>query len=331
MIRKVISCVLFSFSLFSFKRGSNSFDEKISLVSSSIYGPFDGQEKIIIDVNYKSGINTQFIGIAGIKIFNVNDLNNTIYSTYEKNGYHVFKNQIYTFSFDIDFSSFFNQNRLVIQFIVQKKTSLSIVSSRLIYLNKNKEETIYLSEKNNFKHINKEYTLCFSNEEKMNEEVDFSISHNSFLLDSYGCIKLNIPFLYKFYKTAIYNDVYIEFDDANNLFPEIKKGGNNLRIIPLKFNYFSNDYGYITSSDRMYYNPTTNELSSIKRSGYLKTNKLHFPPNKKSLISKYTFTLVLAKFGHCKKTYKYNFNFTFGRNYLGSCSSSDYCIIGGLK
>lgn len=314
------------------KRAVIGGDDK-EYVSSPVYGPFDGTEKQTITVTYNYVSSTSISVIGGIKVYKVSEPTKHFYSVYETTGYRTIKKGKYNFSLTLDFSKFLFDEEIIVKFFVQKRTILKEIVSRSCRLKKPSPNVVKLDDKNNFESKLDNYTICFENNEKKNEFVSaLNLQKgNYFLINSYGVIDFNIYVTYRFIKNPKLKSAYLEFDDTENLFPNLNKV-NNLRIIPLERLFYLGDYFYIVPSSSLYYNPSTLDMSFQNKSGFKKVGqKLYFPPNKRKVISSYSFSLVLEEFGNCMTTYKYDFNFTFGKNYLGDCSSSDYCVVGGIK
>ena len=82
--------------------------------------------------------------------------------------------------------------------------------------------------------------------------------------------------------------------------------------------------------NRYYYDPLTYQMSNIERAGFLPTDRFYLPLKKQKLFEDTTFVLLVQRAGDNEVSFSIPITYNSSKALFGSCSTSDYCISGGL-
>lgn len=152
-----------------------------------------------------------------------------------------------------------------------------------------------------------------------------TIKHRGIYSSSYPFLDLSsISFVYEtYYPYANFegSKVQIKILDPLNIFPLLSVNGEFLLTFELTKS--SNDTYKMNLYDKLYLDPVTYLTSPNPKEGFIKTNRLYLPKNSDNL--KLDFYLLISDLGlqRLYATRKIVCNFS---DYVGSCSSSKYCV-----
>lgn len=165
------------------------------------------------------------------------------------------------------------------------------------------------------------------------ESVQFENTIDYLTNDAYNAIDISeVTFTYERDMDLINKDAdkYLKILDLDNIFPYINKDENGYIYIPLKCVQNKSDIT-LKYKNHFYYNPETLEISTYYRSGFEQTDRFYVPKGKLKLLENATFAVEMNDFGRSKMNIVIPLTFIKDRNYLGLCSDSSHCIIGGIK
>ena len=195
-------------------------------------------------------------------------------------------------------------------------------------------ETIY-----SYQYINTAYEIderifkIESENIKTKESVRFENTIDYLTNDAYNAIDISeVTFTYDegFELINKKNNNYLKILDLDNVFPYLIKDAYGCIYIPLECVQNKKDIT-LKFKNHFYYNPSTLDISTYRLSGFVETDKFYVPKGKLKLLENATFTVEMNDFGRCKFNIRIPLTFIKDRNYLGLCSNSSHCIIGGIK
>ena len=123
---------------------------------------------------------------------------------------------------------------------------------------------------------------------------------------------------------------YLKILDLDNIFPYLTKDSNGYIKVPLICVQNGKDIT-LKFKNNFYYNPSTLDLSFTSRNGFIETDKFYIPKGKLKLLENATFAVEMPQFGRSFVNIIIPLTFIKDRNYLGLCSDSSHCIIGGIR
>ena len=127
----------------------------------------------------------------------------------------------------------------------------------------------------------------------------------------------------------IYSKAEYHIKDYNKVYPRLTKKNNE---IVLKMNCL-NDNGQLSFelAEKLYVNPTTLEMSSIRSYGYAQTKELYIPVGKQELLEENDSYILIKDAGYSSVDIMLPLSYYFNKKIVGLCYSSDYCIEGGIR
>lgn len=162
------------------------------------------------------------------------------------------------------------------------------------------------------------------------EEYDFTPINSFISSDNENKIDVSETFFkYTPINTFKCSSAYLEITDYENIYPKVF-GTNKSKKIPLKVSENNGDISFEIES-QMYVNYNTLEMSTLKGSGYSKTNSFFVPMGKEESLSKNDFKIVINEAGFNLNTIEIPLEYFNLSKVFGSCGESDYCIHGGIK
>ena len=173
------------------------------------------------------------------------------------------------------------------------------------------------------------YEPClFISEEKLFETFNFSNLSHTLDLSSYYKLDLSVlSFYYDFYKTFEVDELYIEFQDLENLFPYLEDELGYKRV-PLYIKEDNKDISFVFKN--LYVKPDTLEISVVNREEFVSTNYFYLPKNKINKLQGFTFTLRMVNGGVSNITFDYDVEVGISALLLGPCSESMFCVVSGV-
>ena len=237
-------------------------------------------------------------------------------------------------SIDLPFDDYFSNSGLIVDFFLYISSNNKLIISKSFTIFPKYSRSIVSSNyrTNDYEISNRIFTW---NSDGPNDEKEVFSFKNSVSIvndETYHHLSLNeLYFNYYFsLKYPNYSQCYLYFYDTYYLFTTI----TTTRIIkvPLLL-YFDPSLSkvYFRYKNTMYVEPSSLQMSLVKKEGYIETNKFYFPLNQKEKINTYNFKIEIKKMGQNETDVSIPFNYRSGKNLLGDCVDSDYCIIGGIR
>ena len=242
------------------------------------------------------------------------------------------------------------ESDLSLEYTIKCKGKLNNDGLKIVFSTENasggekKEKTIRIYPTNNetiysYQYVNSPYTVderifkITRTEIKYRESVRFENTIDYLTNDTDNSIDISeVTFTYD-EGFDLYNkgaNKYLKILDLDNIFPYINKSGDGYIYIPLECVQNNKDIS-LKFKNHFYYNPSTLDISLTSRSGFIETEKFYIPIGKLKLLENATFAVEMRQFGRSKFNVIIPLNFVKDRNYLGLCSDSSHCIIGGIR
>ena len=238
-----------------------------------------------------------------------------------------------TMEYTIKCKSRLNNDGLKIVFSTENSAGKERTSKSVLLYPTN-SDTIY-----SYQYVNKAYTIdnrifkIESNTIKSKESVRFENTIDYLTNDANNAIDISeVSFTYDEGFTLVNktSNKYLKILDLDNIFPYLTKDASGYIKVPLKCVQSGKDIT-LKFKNHFYYNPSTLDISFTGRSGFKETDKLYIPKGKLKLLENATFAVEMPSFGRSKFKIVIPLNFVKDRNYLGLCSDSSHCIIGGIR
>ena len=238
-----------------------------------------------------------------------------------------------TLEYTLKCKSRLNSDGLRIVFSTENSAGTEKTSKQVIIYPTN-GDTIY-----SYQYVNKAYTIdnrifkIESDTIKNRESVRFENTVDYLTNDVDNAIDISeVSFTYNEGINLINKTVnkYLKILDLDNIFPYLSKDANGYINVPLECVQNGIDIS-LKYKNRFFYNPSTLDISFTGRSGFIETDKFFIPKGKLKLLENATFAVEMMEFGRSKFNIVIPLNFVKDRNYLGLCSDSSHCIIGGIR
>ncbi len=165
------------------------------------------------------------------------------------------------------------------------------------------------------------------------DQLSFKRFSESFVEEYYHRLTFGNKFFFNYYSKAniIYDDIFLIFNDKENLFPYL---ADDTRTVKIRLKAIQSGTNYIhtlaLNEEILFVNPTTLQMSRTKRNNYVKTNYFYLPVNGKSLFETYDLIIYFKGLGQGGFDYYYLTNYMASKSIIGNCSSSQFCIVGGI-
>lgn len=160
------------------------------------------------------------------------------------------------------------------------------------------------------------------------EKFQFPNYLDYFDIDTYYRLDLSgVNFTYSLTSTLTYGSAYLSFDDDEEVFSYLPHDHDEISI-PLKIVKCGDYWTFAIDSD-LYVHPKTLQMSFEPRDGFVKTNHFYMPVNHKDYFINQTMRIDAYHVGLCKSNITWYLTYLASTNIIGSCSNSDYCVVGG--
>lgn len=120
-------------------------------------------------------------------------------------------------------------------------------------------------------------------------------------------------------------DAKLVIQYKNGVFDGIAGASNGFVEFKLKGRLTNSKY-YFGLDQNLYVHPTTLEVSSEKKSGYVSTKHIYFPRNDMHNQTDYYCYFVFENFGIDKDSVFHRFHIKALKNIIGDCHNSKYCV-----
>ena len=173
--------------------------------------------------------------------------------------------------------------------------------------------------------------ICLKEDQTSSGEMfDFTNFETYFKDGTYHVLRLNeIKVKYNFLTNPTQKSGIIHFKDPYNLFP-------NFRLYDSLSKYFEIDLisdsdGFYWEPKKLFVDPNTLMMSDVRLYGYVETKHFFFPLNTYGLYDVITFNLESEEIGLSNSNIFFSLDFYPTNTLVGDCSTSDYCIVGGVN
>lgn len=167
--------------------------------------------------------------------------------------------------------------------------------------------------------------------------INETVVEESFLFDEYRdyvecdeyyrLLFSNLSFMYQYPTSFTYKNARIKFMDKYNLYPLIKKDGDNYTSVDISL---INQEGRVKiETNNLFYNPTSLETNDQGIGS--KSNYLFVPKGRGKQISEYQFIIEVNEIGINKTSFTHDLETSVSPYFLGNCTDADYCVVGGVK
>lgn len=125
--------------------------------------------------------------------------------------------------------------------------------------------------------------------------------------------------------TVIFNEAKFLISNRDGIFDSFE---HDKSYAYFNLNLVSSKNGFnLAFKDQLYVNPTTLEMSSTPKDGFVKTNYLYLPRNEKRIENSYDCTILISGLGIDKSDFMTKFKYKSLLNTFGDCRNSEYCIV----
>ncbi len=163
------------------------------------------------------------------------------------------------------------------------------------------------------------------------EEYDFSNVTHDIENDVYYKFSFeNFSFYCKSQLSYSFLTAYLTILDSENLFPNFHTFGKQTIWLPLEIEQDGQLCKLSLKKYKYYVNLYTLDMSTIYRKGYVMTEDIYLPKNCKSILNGKEATIQITKSGYGNNNLTITTKLNFDRNIVGSCSDSEYCVVGGV-
>lgn len=138
----------------------------------------------------------------------------------------------------------------------------------------------------------------------------------------------SVSFLENSTKELSFTSCFAKIANRNDVFVNIEKQGDFV-FLPLDIKKDGKTC-YFEFKD-LYVDPSTLLVSLNPISGYVPTRKLYFPLDKYQLITPFQFEIMINGLGVAKSNVSIVVDYYPTGNFIGDCSNSDFCLIGGVS
>lgn len=118
-------------------------------------------------------------------------------------------------------------------------------------------------------------------------------------------------------------------EHGKDLFPNIKSIGK-FSVISIELRK-SGDFYKIFLANSIYVNPNTLHVSDTPIAGYVATNNFYLPINGMEDYQEIKIGFNITGLGYSKINLAWNTTCYYSSSFIGSCSNSEYCVVGEVK
>lgn len=299
--------------------------------SSQTYGPFqkyEDNQNIVIRVTGSSYIRQEIFCL--LKIL---DQDNNSLSQSKSNNVTISKNETGILNVTLLTHAHLDEDGMNIEFCLIDANNLNllkILNFSIFPLSAKEYNPIDYSEKSI-----RENPTCFrfnnSQVDTYQEEYVFDEFVDYFLFDTYYQLSLKqFRFTYHYVNFLTYQKAYIILPDDVPSFDYLPADETGQKIIPLSLIKNAETY-YLSFPDIMYVNPLSLDMSLKEERGFVATSYFYLPINQMDIFENTNFSFAIEGLGANKSRFVWTVNFTVTKSLIGPCSSSDYCVIGGVS
>ena len=126
-----------------------------------------------------------------------------------------------------------------------------------------------------------------------------------------------------------YGNCYMSLIGYQRYFPALSHFLSTAKI-PLKLVKKENGYG-LDFANTLYVEKSTLKMTTSAREGYVATNNFYLPVNFRDELSDLKVYFVIEDLGISKLKMSWKTTCLMDNAFIGDCSDSEYCIVGGVK
>ena len=165
--------------------------------------------------------------------------------------------------------------------------------------------------------------------ESFGERYSFKNYPSMFSSGTYHTLAISeLKFNYDYHLNFSYSAALLKFEDPLNLFPYLKTIEYRYKYIPL--NVFQNGTEISVVPQVMFVHPKTLEISPVRYSEFVQTNNFFFPVGTYEYYDSINFILDIKNVGINKANILITTPFYPTNTLIGDCTTSEYCIVGGV-
>ena len=148
-------------------------------------------------------------------------------------------------------------------------------------------------------------------------------------IDTYYYLDVSsVDFIYTLKTSMPYESAYISFEDSDNLFPYIQHDEEDYISVPLKI-IKKGLFSTFEYAKTMYVHPKRLQMSLVPLEGFVATKHFYLPVNHKEDFLDRKIHIEIKNAGVCNTNIIWDLSYLANTNIIGSCSNSDYCVVGG--
>ena len=302
-------------------------DTYIYFYNESYYGPFSSEYNVMTTFSFSTTTDRHYFCV---KYYNNRTNALVVNESYKLSDYLDANNRL---EYTVKCKDRLNGDGLRIVFSTENSSGKE-KRTKTVVIYPTSPETIYSYQYVNTAYIVDQRIFKITNDKTYTKEsVRFENTIDYLTNDVYNAIDISeVTFTYDEGFNLINKgfNKYLKILDLDNIFPYLTKDSNGYINIPLECVQNNKDIT-LKFKNSFYYNPSTLDISTYSRSGFTKTDKFYIPKGKLKLLENATFAVEMNDFGRCKFNIIIPLSFIKDRNYLGLCSDSSHCIIGGIK
>lgn len=307
---------------------SPSADTTPYITTSEVYGPFDGtkDETISLIANGNYADCRLFVTYKNEKYGTILASEKTLISYYSPD-------EEGRFDYTLRTSGRISGDGLRVIFNVSKAKGIGAIQEILLYPTNPK--TIYSYQYRNSPYIgeNNSFKIEGIDEVRNYEEYQFenTVDYISNAPENYLDIS-EISFTYDDGNELINpsENVFLRFKDVDGLFPLLTADEEGYMNIPLRCVQNGRDINFEFVGP-FYYRPLFNYISLTPGTRLQQTPYFLLPKAGFKKMENYEIFIKMNNFGRCKNKVIITLQFFKDRNYVGLCTDSSFCIVGGIK
>lgn len=299
-------------------------DPKIT-ITSDLFGPFTAyQPNTDITLKVNTG-DSRVYSVAFTCGPNSNDI------CYSSNSTFVSQNGGYDLTINLPTYMLLSPEGMFCKLVITRnKTGYTKTTSftiKPITYYHNIDPSLYTKETYHIKNATYSYLndMFFSGD----EQYSFPNYIDYLNIDTYYRLDLSdITFTHFPIQTYTYESAYMKISDYANIFPYFSHDEENYISIPLNISNNKATY-HFGFANTMYVHPKTLQMSLNYVDGFTPTHHFYLPVNKKEAMLEEKVIICINGGGLCKSNITWNLSYLATNNMIGSCSNSDYCVVGG--
>lgn len=294
------------------------------LISTGVYGPFDGTTNPTL----RFQLNRSGAGFNAILSFYYYDTG-TRYGTKKYDLDEVVTNN----AFDV---SFVLKNRMAngvsVRVSTEYKSETNVKSTNIVLYPTTSDKIYSYNYRNTSYNISNRAFKIENNAVYTDEKVNFKDTIDYLTNDIENAIdvsEISFTHISKLPLNDTSGYLYIE-DEDNSLFPNLEHSDNGVKF-PIKAVKNSNDVSLVTNFT-YYYNKLTLAMAKTKlNANFISTKKIYIKKTMMSSLENKTIYVRLPSILKSGTTIEIPLQFIKDKNFVGLCSDSNHCIIGGIK